>query len=170
MSARIGEGQLIIIRQQQSINSSMSRKDRSRAHLLFRASKQPQGRCGPGQPLLLDSLSQGGVCTKQASCRRLVGCWREKTERVCRLRLSHCLQLPSKPQPVHFTPWDNVARDGFNRTTTQQEVGRMLYENMRVDTLTNSGLISADRRAKPTLMLTIPCSGTKSSARSVTRR
>ena len=31
MSARIGEGQLIIIRQQQSINSSMSRKDRSRA-------------------------------------------------------------------------------------------------------------------------------------------
>ena len=55
---------------------------------------------------------------------------------------------------------------------------RLLFINKRrvlgarsiLNTLTNSGLISADRRAKPTLMLTIPCSETKSSARSVTRR
>ena len=124
----------------------------------------------PGPTVIVGFTISGGCVYKasklSSSCRVLE---REDRESVSSPSVSLSPAAP-KPQPVHFTPWDNVARDGFNRTTTQQEVGRMLYENMRVDTLTNSGLISADRRAKPTLMLTIPCSGTKSSARSVTRR
>jgi hypothetical protein len=101
MSARIGEGQLIIIRQQQSINSSMSRKDRSRA--LSSSPKVDAARAN--RYCWIHYLR--GVCVQSKQAAVVLSGVGERRQRVCRLRLtvSSCPQNHSLYTSPHGIMW-----------------------------------------------------------------
>ena len=76
-----------IINRHPSMNSSASRKDRSRAHFLFRASSPKVDAARANRCCWIHYLKGVGVQSKQA-----VVVLRGKTESL--LSLSHCLQPP----------------------------------------------------------------------------